>query len=283
MEINKEMNKYNISEIWIYPVKSLGGIKLKSAIVESKGLKYDRRWVIVDENNRFLSQRELPQMALISVGLSIENGQLNIMEFTHLANEPNKYILKNPERSFENSMKITVQVWDDSIEGILINDGINDWLSVILGLKCRLVYMPDTTKRHVDSNYANSVDDETSFSDAYPYLIVGTEAMKLLNSKLEEPISIVRFRPNIVFDGGQPHDEDNWKKIIIGDSEFLGVKNCARCQMLTIDPSTAERGKEPLKTLNKYRARNNKVYFGQNLLVTKKGLISIGDEVVVVF
>lgn len=268
-------NKYVLSEIWIYPVKSLSGIQLKQSIVEKRGLKYDRRWMIIDENNRFLSQREIPEMALINVNLVEENNELKSLIFSHKKNKIDTYEYIIPKTN--NQKRIEVRIWDDIVEAIEIEDDVNGWLSNILNINCRLVYMPNSTERLVDPKYAIGLKDITSFSDAYPFLIIGDESLKLLNSKLELPITINRFRPNFVFTGGQAHDEDKWGKFSIGSATFVGVKNCARCPIPTINQETSKAGKEPLKTLSTYQFRNNKVYFGQNLLVEKLAEIKLGD------
>jgi uncharacterized protein len=271
--------QYSLSQIWIYPVKSLAGIALTEAIVEEKGLKYDRRWVIVDENNKFINQRTYPKMALIHLELEIENDVLKAIVFSIKTNEKPDYRLINPEVTEKDNKQAKVQVWDDIVDGIVIKNDINDWLSDILGTKCKLIYMPNESRRMVEKDYAITGQETTSFSDGYPYLIIGEEALKLLNSKLAKPITINRFRPNLVFKGGQPHEEDEWKNFNIGNTAFVGVKNCARCVMLSIDPLTAEKSSEPLKTLNGYRSRNKNIYFGQNLLVTKFGKIAVGNSI----
>ena len=270
-------NNYTLSEIWIYPVKSLSGFQVSEAIVEERGLMYDRRWLIIDKNNRFLTQREVLEMALIQVNLEVANGELRSMKFSHKTKNNDEYILQNPTKVSSN--KIEVQIWDDVAEACEIEDEVNNWLTKILNKNCRLVYMPDTTERKVDGKYAINGNEITSFSDAYPFLIAGNEALKLLNSKMESPISMNRFRPNFVFDGGEAHDEDFWQKFKIGKIEFYGVKKCARCPIPTIDQETGIIAKEPLKTLSKYRFSNNKVYFGQNLLPYTFGKVKVGNVI----
>ena len=140
--------------------------------------------------------------------------------------------------------------------------------------------MPDDTKRMVDTAYAKN-NEITSFSDGYPFLIIGQSSLDELNSKLSEPLAINRFRPNIVFTSGEPHIEDSWKHITINGVDFYGVKTCARCQVTTIDQQTAVAGKEPLKTLASYRAADGKVKFGMNLLHKGEGVIKVGETITV--
>jgi len=152
------------------------------------------------------------------------------------------------------------------------------WFSKILGIKCRLVYMPDHTTRHVDEKYAPA-GFTNSFSDSYPFLIIGQCSLDDLNSRLKDPISINRFRPNIVFTGGKPFEEDQMDSFFINEINFHGVKLCARCIMITIDQNTIVKTKGPLKALAKYRRRGNDVFFGQYLIHTGNGLISVGDKI----
>jgi len=258
-----------ISELYIYPIKSLPGIAVKAARVTEKGFEYDRRWMLVDENNLFISQREAPQMTQLLV--SIKNDGL------HIKHKINGELLIVPFDSPSSSNKETVTIWDDSCEAEYVSNDADDWFTSALGINCRLVYMPDDCKRIVDQRYApgNSV---TSFSDAYPFMIIGQASLDDLNSRLTEALPMDRFRPNIVFTGGEPYEEDMMGNFTIGNIDFYGVKLCARCIIPTINQQNATKGKEPLKTLAKYRQKNNKIYFGQNLVHNGEGIIAIGDE-----
>jgi uncharacterized protein YcbX len=261
-----------ISELYIYPIKSLSGIALQKAQITEKGFAYDRRWLLVDMDNRFLTQREYPQMALLNQ--SIENDELLI---THKISGLSIAIPLNPLPS---ESRETVTIWDDTCIAEFVSEEADGWFSEMLGLKCRLVYMPDDCKRIVDQRYAleNSV---TSFADAYPFLIIGQASLDELNSRLAEQLPMNRFRPNIVFTGGEPFEEDQYDHFTIAGIDFYGVKLCARCVLTTIDQETAKKEKEPLKTLAAYRFKNNKILFGQNLVHNGDGEITIGDELTV--
>jgi uncharacterized protein YcbX len=257
----------SISELYIYPVKSLGGISLKSATLTDRGFQYDRRWMLVDGNHRFLSQREIPSMALLQVELS-EKG-LIVRHKTQ--DQAPLHIPLQPEGE-----PCMVEVWEDRCEANFVNHQVDQSLSDILQAPCRLVYMPDTTSRPVDQRYALN-KEIVSFADGYPLLLIGQASLDDLNKRLLTPISISRFRPNIVFTGGLPYQEDDFKQFQIGDISFFGVKRCARCVITTIDQDTIARGKEPLRTLNEYRKMDNNIYFGQNLLFQGAGVLSVGD------
>ncbi len=260
-----------VSGLYIYPVKSLGGISLSETYITDRGFQYDRRWMLVDESGLFLSQRTFPVMALIQC--SIENEQLII---SHKHNPDQKLIIPVNEYAEEN---IDVQIWDDVCASKAVNKEADTWFSEILQTNCRLVFMPDNSKREVEKKYALH-NEITSFSDGYPILIIGQASLDDLNSRLDIPIPMNRFRPNIVFTGGDAFEEDRIGTFSIGDIEFSAVKPCARCAIPTINQDTAQSSKEPTRTLAKYRAANKKIYFGQNLLYDKTGKISVGEEIV---
>lgn len=266
------MSKYYISELYIYPVKSLGGINLQSAEVTNRGFKNDRRWLLVDESGKFITQRTYPQMALISVELREKS-----LEFNHKNN--NASLLINTGNV--SKAKIEVVIWDDSVPANKVSAEADEWFSDMLNLKCRLVYMPDESIRPVDKKYA--FDNEiVSFADAYPFLLIGQLSLDDLNSRLQEKLPMNRFRPNIVFNGGDPFDEDRIKSFSVGGVTFYPVKPCARCVVTTIDQYSGVKNEEPLKTLSTYRTVNNKIMFGQNLLHRGSGLISVGDEMKII-
>jgi uncharacterized protein YcbX len=258
-----------LSEINIYPVKSLAGISLQSAEVEERGLKYDRRWVLVDESKTFFTQRDFPEMALIKV--SMENNGLKLQHKT-----------KNLETlfipfDFEHLKTDKVVIWNDTVIGEFYSSEIDKWFSDIIGIKCHLVKMPESTKREVDKNFIKN--KIVSFADGYPFMIIGQASLDDLNSRMEIPLPMNRFRTNFVFTGGKPFEEDNWKKFKVGDVKFEAIKPCARCVITTTDQDTAERFKEPLLTLSKYRKIDNKVMFGMNLVCESTGKVEVGDKI----
>ena len=263
------MKKLILSEINIYPIKSLGGISLQSSEIEERGLKYDRRWVLVDETNTFFTQRDFPHMALIKV--SVEKDGLKLLH-----KQKNTEPLFVPFH-FNPSRKDTVVIWNDTVIGEFYNSAIDEWFSEIIGINCHLVKMPESTNREVDNNYAEN--KTVSFADAFPFMIIGQASLDDLNSRMEIPLPMNRFRTNFVFTGGEPFEEDNWKKFTIGDVKFEAVKPCARCVITTTDQETAERAEEPLFTLSKFRKFGNKVLFGMNLVCESTGQITVGDKI----
>lgn len=264
---------FTVSALYIYPVKSLGGFGVTEAIVTERGFQYDRRWMLVDKEGRFITQREVHSMALLQTAI-IPKGL-----YVYHKHNPGKNITIHFLSSPVSIKK--VQVWDDVCNAWCYGDNeMNRWFTDVLGKECELVYMPDETNRLVDTAYAKN-NEITSFSDGYPFLIIGQSSLNELNSKLSTPFLMDRFRPNIVFTNGSPYIEDNWKHFCINDIDFFGVKTCSRCVITTIDQQTMTAGKEPLKTLATYRAVNNKIKFGMNLLHRGKGKLKVGDQIII--
>jgi len=261
-----------VSQLHIYPIKSLGGIALDKAQVTDRGFQYDRRWMLVDYNNQFISQRDVHQMALLKPSLTDKG-----VKVTHSVKQSSYTI---PFDAVKNEFA-EVTIWDDTCTGQFVSNEADEWFTSMLEMPCRLVYMPDQTHRITDQRYT-SEDSITSFSDAYPFLLIGQSSLDDLNSKLTEKLPMNRFRPNIVFTGGGPYEEDMMHTFTIADITFHGVKLCARCVMTTIDQENGTSGKEPLKTLARYRLKNKKIMFGQNLSHEGSGEITIGDELQVI-
>lgn len=264
-----------LSEIWIYPIKSMGGIALQEAVVGPRGLQYDRRWMLTYENGLFISQREIPEMALL--GTAIDSNFLHIFR----KNDPEENIRIPLEFSGDELPEISVQVWDDTCLALRLPEHINRWLSDQLKQNVQLVYMPDSTHRQTDLTYT-SEGEHVSFADAYPYLIIGQASLDELNRRLTDPLPINRFRPNFVFTGGSAHEEDTWSDFQIGPVAFRGVKPCARCIITTTNQENATRAGEPLKTLATYRQAGHKILFGQNVIRTGEGLgemVRVGMEI----
>lgn len=255
-----------VSSLFVYPVKSLGGISLTQAKVTELGFEHDRLMMLTDADGRFLTQREIPLLCLFSTELQPEGvlitykGEKMFVPFLFTGNE------------------VQVQVWDDQVTALQAPDAINRWFSERVGISCFLVRHAAQTKRMVDATYAKQ-NEQTAFADAFPVLVLGQESLNLLNSKLQEKLPVNRFRPNIVFTGGLPHQEDECRQMHIGNTVFEISKPCARCTVTTTNQVTAEKGKEPLHTLSTYRQQNNKILFGQNALVQQPGIIQVGDMV----
>ncbi|MEI6946859.1 MOSC N-terminal beta barrel domain-containing protein [Paraflavisolibacter sp. H34] len=258
----------HVSQLFIYPVKSLGGISLPSAQVTDRGLQYDRRWMLVDGDGHFMTQRTLPQMALLQPELT-ESG----LRVVHKKNGNTLEVPFAPAGDF-----FQVKVWSNRCRAQEVSREAGQWFSDMLGVASRLVYMPDTTRRRVDGRYTRG-GQITAFSDGYPLLLIGQSSLDDVNARLAAALPMNRFRPNLVVAGGLPFEEDGWAEFSISGIPFSGVKLCARCVVTTINQDEATKAKEPLKTLSTYRMRNNKIYFGQNVVHGGEGLIRLGDAV----
>lgn len=264
----------NLSEINIYPVKSLKGIGLAESSVDIRGLRYDRRWMLVEPDGQFMTQREFPKMALIET--SVNGSGLKVRFDGRELTVPDE-AEKGP---------VEVGIWEGPVDAAMFGADVNAWFSDVLEVDCRLVTMRETTKRLIPAQFAvKPGEDHVSFADGYPFLLIGEGSLAELNKRLQEtafrPVPMNRFRPNFVVAGSDAFAEDAWKKVRIGETLFHLVKPCGRCVMTTVDQATGVKdGKEPLKTLASFRTVNGKVLFGQNLIAENPGgVIRVGDEV----
>ena len=263
----------HVSDLYVYPIKSTRGIPLQSAQLDERGFQYDRRWMLVDADSVFISQREAHRMALIDVAIGDD---------ALLVNAPDMPALRIPLST--SGAPIRSRIWKDVVDAIPVAREADDWFSTVLSMQCRLVHMPNTTQRIVDRAYVPQ-ERIVGFADAFPLLIIGDGSLQHLNSKLvergETAVPMKRFRPNIVVAGVAPHAEDSWKVVRIGDLAVDVVKPCARCVITTVDVASGEASKEPLRTLSTYRKVGSKVLFGQNAVHRQIGAIRVGDLVTV--
>ena len=263
----------SLSSIHIYPVKALGGISLDQSAVTQRGLRYDRRFMVLGQHHEFLTQREHPKMA--TVWVEIENGEVVFsapdVESISFSATPQEL----PTR--------TVQVWSSHVNAHTVTAEADQWLSDYLGIDARLVYMPDSAERQINLAYAQK-GEIVSFADGYPLLIASIASLDDLNARIVAnggvALPMNRFRPNLVISGCAPYAEDTLGEIVIGDAVFRAVKPCIRCQVTTTDQAAGVvRGPEPLQTLATYRDSANGVMFGMNLIPVKLGTVRVGDLV----
>ena len=262
------MTHSTLSAITLYPVKSFAGISVTHWPVTKTGLQYDRKWMLVDNAGQFLSQRKLPQMALIKTALTDRHLILSAsgMQDLSLSLTPTGGDIINST------------IWQDQCDARTVSLEADQWLSSFLNQDCRLVYQPDEMIRQVDPNYSRHTD-YVAFSDGFPFLIISENSLVSLNQEMQLNLPMTRFRPNLVISGCPAYAEDSWREISIGAIDFLLPKPCSRCAIPTINPETAETGKEPLRTLNRIRKWQNNVYFGQNALHNQCGILTLGDTV----
>ena len=257
-----------LSQIHVYPVKSLGGFQVSHWPVDRTGLRYDRKWMLVDAEGKFLSQRRLPRMALIHTGI-VDNHLL-----LSAAGQADLVVALDSNDGEE----VGVEVWGDQCLAKSSGMAADAWLSRFLQQPCRLVYHPEDQVRKVDPDYALATD-QTAFSDGFPFLIVSEASLQALNAAMQLQMGMNRFRPNLVVADCDSYAEDRWRQIEINDIHFRLPKPCSRCSVPGIDPETAISGKEPLTTLSRLRQWQHKVYFGQNALHDSQGMLSVGSEI----
>jgi len=257
-----------ISGLYVYPIKSCAGISLDSAELNATGIRYDRRWMLVDETGEFMSQRAHPRMALISTHLSDEHLTVSAPDMPYLQ------VPFGPT----NEDLIDVSVWGDMNQGAPVGKEVDRWFREFLDFPCRLVRKPDDDPRPVDSVYAES-GDQVSFADGFAFLLISEASLEDLNGRLEDPLPMNRFRPNFVVRGCNPYAEDEWGQVRIGGIPFRVAEACPRCAVTTVDQKTGTRGKEPLRTLATYRKSDGEVFFGRNLIHDALGTVRVGDTV----
>jgi uncharacterized protein YcbX len=293
-----------VSQINIFPIKSCRGTSLQSSAMTLRGFKFDRKWMVVNEEGNFLTQRQFPTMSQIlpeinsqqrNAGESTEEVELSTAgaitkQTAELAAsiEPIRMQLTAPgmpAHILQSSPAGTVRkvvVWNDSCEATDEGDEVARWFSEYLKTNCRLVRFGEEFVRPVDSKYAKSQNDQVGFADGFPFLLISENSLQDLNEKMSQALPMNRFRPNIVVSGCEPYAEDNWKTLIIGGARLQIVKPCARCVITCTDQDTSKVGVEPLRTLSKFRNDMNKILFGQNLVPEKLNAIKVGDLVEVV-
>ncbi|HET9465009.1 MAG TPA: MOSC N-terminal beta barrel domain-containing protein [Gemmatimonadales bacterium] len=259
-----------LSALHIYPIKAARGIPLGESVVDDFGLRYDRRWMVVDQSGVFLSQRSHPRLALVVP--CIRDGVLQI-------DAPGMPTLRTPLHA-KDAVATSVTVWRDRCGATWLGDGPAQWFSAFLDCPCSLVHMGDGVVRPADPAFAPD-GTKVSFADAFPFLVLSEESLSDLNRRLSDPLPMNRFRPNLVVAGGEPFAEDTWNVVEIGGVRVRMVKPCARCVVTTTDQSTGERGQEPLRTLATYRKMNGEVMFGQNGVHHNTGTLRVGDPVII--
>jgi len=263
-----------ITALHIYPVKSLGGFSPKSAVLTRKGLQYDRNWMILDANGKFMTQRTVPQMTQVLT--DIEDGCLH---FRHAPTGKTAAIplLENYGENF------STKVWSNDCEVQHVGDEIDAYLSEVLGQKCSLVFLPESSIR-TKTTKAGTFKNIASLADKSPILVANEASMANFNSKLKKPVPINRFRANVIFTGTKPFEEDNWIQINFGKITCHKVELCGRCPLINTDQFSGEVQAEPLKVLTTYRrdATDKQVKFGVRFScevpVGDAPVITVGDE-----
>ncbi len=269
-----------VSRLLLYPVKGCRGVALRTAQLATTGLAVgdigDREWVVVDDHNEFLSQRELPKMALIETRLLPSALRLSA---------PGMLTLDIPFESEGDVVRI--RVWDDELDAVTQGDLADQWFSDFLGRRSRLMRFDPLARRISKRKYTGATEAPYKFADAFGLLVTSEASLAHLNARLKRqghaPVDIDRFRPNIVIEGVDAFEEDYAREARIGDAVIELVKACVRCTVPSVDPARGEQGTEPGDTLAAYRndARAGGVTFGVNGIVARGAgsELQVGNEV----
>ncbi len=263
------MSDINVSQLHTYPIKGTLGISSQTMNFCETGPENDRRWMLVDNEGHFISQRTHPQLCLIKT--EIKDDTLKILV-------PNVGDIKVEITSKGELFQAII--WKDNCLVVEQSKEASSLISDFLKTPCRLVGFAANSIRPVTSSYNVTDKDQVGFADAFPILLISQGSLDDLNGRLDAPpVGMDRFRPNIVVTASAPFAEDNWKRIRIGNLILYGVKQCSRCTVTTIDQETGEKGKEPLKTLARYRNTEKGIMFGMNMIHESNQTIHVGDKV----
>ncbi|MFI7385434.1 MOSC domain-containing protein [Streptomyces sp. NPDC049813] len=269
------MSQPVLSSIHVYPLKAVRGHAPREAVAEPWGLAGDRRWVLVDAEHKIVTQRQDPRLALAAAEQLPGGVRLSAPGLDPLTVEVPEPVGTTP-----------VHVWKDKVEAVLAAPAAHAWWSAYLETDIRMLHLDDpATRRPLAPEYAEP-GETVSFADGYPLLVTTLSSLDALNSLIaqgdhadEGPLPMNRFRPNVVVSGTSPWAEDDWARIAIGSVPFRITKKCGRCVVTTTDQRTAERGKEPLRTLARHRRFGDQLCFGTNLVPLTSGTVRVGDPV----
>ena len=262
-----------LKNIRIYPIKACGGIEVEQARMEERGFQHDRRWMVTNtDGTHYFDQSDYPRLAIVTP---------QIHDDGLLLQAPGMPSLRVPIH-VEPAVSINVRISRSVCEAIPVSKEASEWFQDFLHASCQLVFMPETTRRAVNPDYAIN-QDIVSFASGYPYHVISEASVALVNDLLDTPVPLDRFRPNMVISGAPAFAEDTWQTIRISQQVFHLVKPCDRCAITTVDQRTGEKtGEEPLRTLARFRTTKQKVLFGQYLLAEEQGLLRVGDPVQIV-
>jgi len=262
----------SLAGIFVYPLKGGRGFSPRAWPIEPSGLRLDRRWMIVDAGGRSVTQLTTTRLALVET--AVDSGMLVLkapgLEALRCAIEP-----PAAQERTKALMNGNEEVWASAAASEL-----DEWFSSALDMECRVVYGPQAAGRWVDRNPDGGVP--LNFQNAFPVHLVSQASLDDLNERLAVPVSMDRFRPNLVIAGTEPHEDDGWKRIQIGETILRIGRACDhRCGVPNIDQQTGERAVEPLRTLATFRRSERGIYFGQNVAIERGGELRVGDKVTV--
>lgn len=257
----------HLTKIWTYPIKGLSPIEVEDILITPLGLELDRKWVLVDDQNRFLSQRDIPALTLFKVA---RDDQRIIVEYE---NSTISWLIDDTDHS-----SLRVSIWKDDIESSGISPLVNEWFSEILERTVRLARMNDPSKGRIKHVTQYPSDFPLSFVDGYPVHIINQSSLDDLSARIGESISPLRFRPNMIIEGLPAYEEENLQTLEGGDWALHFIKPTVRCQVPNVDPDTAQRGKEPISTLSGFKRKSNNIEFGMYAVVKHSGHLRLNQK-----
>jgi len=264
------MNQFEVSGIYIYPIKSLGCLSLQKSDMDVKGLLNDRRFMLVDSDGKFISQRTLPNLIRFHLSF-LPNGEIEILDKV-------SHLRKNLSFTPDLGELVNVQIWDDQVKARLVLKDFSTFFSDLLEIPVRLVQLDDSSPRIIKEKYQTILSKVSSFADSLPILLFSEASVSDLAQKVGA-FNFMRFRPNIIVKGNNAFEEDTWEEISIGNAKLFGAKPCARCNLVNVNPKSGVISKEILKGLSDYRNFGGKVYFGQQFVPMSLGEIKLGDAI----
>jgi len=300
----------SVKSLHVYPLKGAAGFSPQSWSVDERGLRHDRRFMLVDETGNFISQRTCAKLALVRAEIISNVIRISYPACTAEMAGPAASALRAQDMAQRKSLEIPleilleipleiadfastatphnsirVQVWDDFLEVPALWPEADAAISGFLGQACRLVYMPDNTTR-LTSMTRGEPRRNLSFADAAPLLLTSETSLEDLNTRLQKAgsaeIPMDRFRANIVIRGAALAEDDHWSALRINNAHFRASNSCKRCKVITIDQATGEFvSRDPILTLATYRGDGKSVTFGQHMLVERAGMISVGDAITI--
>ena len=265
-----KMSKPFISQLIIFPIKSLGPVALQHVEVDSLGLVGDRRFMLVSETGQFITQRTRPDLTRFA--LKLYGSDYLIMD---QLTQNHRVLPVNPTLGDW----VDVTLWDDEIRVREVADGISAWFSELLNESVRLVQIQSSAPRSIESNYQTTGSQQSSFADSLPILLASEASYQAVEHRLGTSFDWMRFRANVVISGAKAFEEDSWLEFSLGSVRLFGAKPCARCQLVNVNPASGDVDKSMLEALSKFRKVGNKVYFGQQAVPVVLGRLAVGDEI----
>ncbi len=267
------MSSILVKQLYLFPIKSLAAIAVDQVLVDAAGFVGDRRFMLVDPQGKFITQRTRPDLTRFKLSL-VEGGYLVQDQISGQSK-----VLSSIPKLKES---LAAELWDDSLQVVEVGEGWSEWFSDLLQEPARLVMQKPESPRIIKEKYQTSGSNQSSFADSLPILLASEASYKQVETVYGQDYDPLRFRANLIVEGSDSFEEDTWEEISIRSVHLFGAKPCARCKLINVEPATGQVDKGGmLKALATFRQKDNKVYFGQQMVPITLGTIQVGDEVIV--